>query len=409
MVEAIREGVGAVRTHPLRALLAGLAIGAAVATIAIVVVALDGIERFARTNAARAFGADTFVLAKLASSGRITRQELERKLERNPNIRRADLRVLERWASGRVIYGATADRRVEVVAGSRRYEGASLLGATADLAEIRDLAISRGRFFTQPEENQARQVAVLGAVLVDELFPAVDPLGQTVRIAGRGFEVIGLQEQQGNVAGASLDRNVWIPLPAFERAFGAPETLQLLARAPRPDEPSATLEAEGRARVSMRARHQLEPGEEDDFDILSPEASRSFVQRLSERVGVAAVPISAMALLAAIVVVANTILVSVTQRTREIGVRRAVGASRAQVLAEILAESVAIAFLGGLAGLLAVYTLVGIAARAGLDLRLEFSTVVLSLLAASASGLLAGWFPARRATRIVVVDALRAD
>jgi len=408
-IEAIREGVGAMRTHPLRALLAGLAIAAAVATIAIVVVALDGIERFARTNAARTFGADTFVIAKVAAPGQISRPQLEQKLERNPNIRRADLRVLERWASGRVVYGATVDRRVEVVAGSRRYEGASLIGATADLAEIRDLAIARGRFFTYTEEVQARQIAVLGAVLVDELFPAVDPLGQTVRIAGRGFEVIGLQEQQGNIAGSSLDRNVWIPLPAFERAFGAPETLQLLARAPRPDEPSATEEAEGRARVSMRARHQLAPGEEDDFDILSPEASRSFVQNLSERVGVAAAPISAMALLAAIVVVANTILVSVTQRTREIGVRRAVGASRAQVLAEILAESVAIAFLGGLAGVVTVYALVGIANRAGLDLRLEISTVAWSLLAASASGLLAGWFPARRATRILVVEALRAD
>jgi putative ABC transport system permease protein len=398
-----------VRTHPLRALLAALAIAAAVATIAIVVVALDGLSRFARTNAARAFGSDTFVLAKIAAPGRISRQELERKLERNPNIRRADLRFLERWASSRVLYGATVNRRVEVAAGSRRYDGASLIGATSELAEIRDLAIERGRFFTQPEETQARQVAVLGAILVDELFPASDPIGQTVRIAGRGFEVIGLQERQGNVAGASLDRNVWIPLPAFERAFGAPETLQILARAPRPDEPSATEEAEGQARVSMRARHQLDPGEEDDFDILSPEASRSFVQALSERVGVAAAPISAMALLAAIIVVANTILVSVTQRTREIGVRRAVGASRTQILAEILAESVAIAFLGGLAGVVTVYAAVGVSNRAGLDVQLELSTVAWSLLAACASGLLAGWFPARQATRIVVVEALRAE
>ncbi len=293
--------------------------------------------------------------------------------------------------------------------GSRSYDGASLVGATSTLAEIRDLAIDRGRFFTEPEESQARQVAVLGAVLVDELFPASDPLGQTVRIAGRGFEVIGLQERQGNIAGTSLDRNVWIPLPAFERAFGTPETLQVLARAPRPDEPAATEAAEGRARISMRARHGLDPGEDDDFDILSPDASRSFVQNLSQRVGAAAGPISAMALLAAIVVVANTILVSVTQRTREIGVRRAVGASREQVLAEILAESVAIAFLGGLAGVVIVYALVGVANGAGLDLRLEVSTVAWSLLAASASGLVAGWLPARQATRIVVVEALRAD
>lgn len=237
LAAAVREGVGAARAHPLRALLAGLAIAVAVATMTLVSVALDGVARFARTNAARAFGSDTFVLAKIASSGRIGRRELEQKLERNPDIRRADLRFLERWSSGRVIYGATVTDRVSVVAGSRRFDGASLVGATAELSEIRDLAIARGRFFTRQEEIQARQVAVLGAVLVDELFPAVDPLGRTVRIAGRGFEVIGVQERQGNVAGSSLDRNVWIPLPAFERVRGAPETIQILARAPKPDEP----------------------------------------------------------------------------------------------------------------------------------------------------------------------------
>ena len=231
LVEAVREGVGAVSTHPLRALLAGIAIAAAVATIATVVVALDGISRFARTNAARAFGSDTFVIAKVAAPGQVSRQELEQKLERNKNIRRADLRFLDRWAGGRVVYGATANARVEVAVGSRRYDGASLVAATSELAAIRDLAIERGRFFTPQEELQARQVVVLGATLVDELFPAIDPLGQTVRIAGRGFEVIGLQERQGTVAGSSLDRNVWIPLPTFERAFGAPETLQILARA----------------------------------------------------------------------------------------------------------------------------------------------------------------------------------
>ena len=409
LVEAARQGVGALLSHPLRALLAGVAIAAAVATIAIVVVALDGVSRFARTNAARAFGSNTFVLAKVAAPGQISRQELEKKLERNPNIRRADLRFLERWADGRAMYGATVNRRVEVVAGSRSYDGASLIGSTSELSQIRDLALERGRFFTREEESQAKQVVIIGAVLAEELFPDRDPLDRSVRIAGRSFEVIGLQERQGNVAGSSLDRNAWIPLPTFERAFGAPETLQILARAPVPDQDNATALAEDRARTSMRARHQLEPDEEDDFDVLSPDAARGFVQSLSERVGLAAGPISAMALLAAILVVTNTILVSVTQRTREIGVRRAVGASRAQILAEVLAESVAISLIGGIVGVLGVVVLVWIAGRFGIDLRLELTTVFWSLFAACVSGLLAGWFPARRATRINVVDALRAD
>lgn len=407
--EAVREGAAAVRTHPLRALLAGVAIAAAVATITSVVVVLDGVERSARASAARAFGSETFVMAKVAAPGQISRRELERRLQRNPDLRRSDLRFLDRYADGAALYGATANRSVSLVAGSLRYDGASLVGATAELAVIRDLAIARGRFFSHQEELQARQVAVIGALIAEELFPSADPLGKTVRLAGRGFEVIGLQERQGTVAGSSLDRNVWIPLPTFERVFGAPQTLQILARAPDPEQPGATGLAESRARTTMRARHQLQPGAEDDFDILAPDAARGFVQALSQRIGVAAAPISAMALLAAILVVANTILVSVTQRTREIGVRRAVGASRRQILAEVLAESVVIALLGGVAGVLLVSGLVAAASRLSLDLRLDLSTVVWSLLAAGASGLAAGWFPARRATRIDVVEALRSE
>jgi putative ABC transport system permease protein len=410
LVEAAQEGVATMLDHRLRAGLAALAIAAAVTTIASVSVVLDGVSRFARASAARAFGSDAFVLAKVAAPGQISRRELERKLARNPDIRRADVRFLERHAAGRVLYGASVSGRVEVAAGARRYDGASLVAATAELASIRDLAIERGRFFTPQEEARAAPVAIVGPIVADELFPGLDPLGRTLRLAGRGFRVIGVQERQGNVAGSSLDRNVWIPLPAYERAFGSPDTLQVLARAPQPDAPPfATVAAEDQARVTMRARHQLEPGEDDDFDILSPEAARSFVQRLAERIGLAAGPISAMALLTAILVVANTILVSVTQRTREIGIRRAVGASRRQILAEVLAESIAIALCGGVAGVTAVYGLVAVASNAGLDIRLAPATVVWSLLAAAASGLVAGWLPARRATRVGVVDALRAE
>jgi putative ABC transport system permease protein len=222
--------------------------------------------------------------------------------------------------------------------------------------------------------------------------------------------VVGLQERQGTLAGVSLDRNVWIPLRAAERIFGPAETLQLLARPTAPDdELDAVLAAEAHARVSMRARRQLEPGEPDNFDILAPEASRTFVLRLAERVGFAAGPISAMALLAAVVVVTNTILVSVTQRTREIGVRRALGATRGQVMAEVLAESALIAALGGGAGIGLVVALVSVANAFGLGLHLDAGTVGRSLAAASLSGLLAGWYPARRASRIDVIDALRVE
>ncbi|NKB90437.1 MAG: FtsX-like permease family protein [Acidobacteria bacterium] len=409
LLDAAAEGIGAARSHPLRAALAGVAIAAAVATLATVVVTLDAIENFARVNAARAFGSDTFVMAKIASVGQLSRRELALKQERNPNIERSDLRFMERYADNRVVYGATVNRAVEVAAGSEKYPGASLIGATATLAGLRDLAFESGRFFTREEADRAAFVAVIGATIVDTLYPNVDPLGRTIRIAGRGFRVIGVQERQGNISGVSLDRNVWIPLRASERLFGAPATLQLLAKPPEATSTAQVRRAEDHARISMRARRQLQPGDADNFDILSPEAARSFVQSLSERVGVAAAPISAMALLAAVIVVTNTILVSVTQRTNEIGIRRAVGASRAQIMAEVLAESLFIGVFGGAVGLGMVYVLVPVARAAGLEVELQASTALTSLVAASLSGIVAGWYPARRATRIDVVDALRSE
>jgi putative ABC transport system permease protein len=379
----------------------------AVATLVLVETAIDGLAIFAEKSAARVFGSETFVVAQIASPGRLSRRELERKLERNPPIRRSDLRFLDRYAGERVVYAATAQRTAEVIAGSRVYENAAVNGTGAALPEIRALGIDQGRFFLPREERRGAQVAVIGHDVAETLFPGVDPLGRTVRIGRRGFEVIGVQEQLGTTGGISLDRYVWMPLLAFERTFGAPETLQVSATAPG----GVPLElAEDRARTTLRARRQLAPGVEDNFDLLLPEAARSFVLSLVERIGAVSPILSLAALLAAVVVVANTTLVSVVQRTREIGVRRAVGARRRDVVREVLFEAAAVAVAGGAVGLGVVALLTRLAAGA-VDLELAVSprTAATALGAAALAGIVAGWYPARRAARVDVIDALRIE
>jgi len=405
-LDALTGAAGSCLTNPLRSGLGVLAIAAAVATIAIVVTGLDGFARFTRQVSARAFGSEAFVLLQ-AKTGEASRRELADKLARNPVVTRSDVRFLERHASGDVIYAPVAQQRADVTAGGRRFDNAAATGTAAALFDIRDLGLARGRFLRRDEETRAAQVAVIGADVADQLFPSQDPLGRRVRLAGRGFDVIGVQARQGSAGGASLDRNVYVPLQAFERAFGGAGSLQVFTRAAAPVE---TETAEGRARVTLRARRQLGPGKADTFDVLTPEAARGFVERLSERVGAAAAPISIMALLAAIVVVTNTTLVSVTQRTREIGVRRALGASRRHVTAEVLAESSLIALAGGVLGLVVAQALLAIFSSVlDLGLPIRMQTLAWSVGASGASGLAAGWYPARRAGRIDVMAAIRQE
>jgi putative ABC transport system permease protein len=226
-------------------------------------------------------------------------------------------------------------------------------------------------------------------------------------VAGRRFEVIGLQGRLGNSGGASLDRYVWMPITAYERAFGAPRSLQIFAKTigARP-----SVDGEDRARISFRAVRSLDPGVADTFDLLTPDAARTFVLNLSQRIGAAAVPISAMALLAAIVVVTNTVLVSVTTRTREIGVRRALGATRSQIMREVLAEALVVAVVGGAIGAAAAAGLVALLSSVlGVPMAVRADTMALGVSASALSGILAGWYPARRATRLDVITALRTE
>ena len=405
-----REGFGEASQdlirNPLRASLSALAMAVAVGTTTLVQTGLDGLSRSAERTSARAFGSNSFLLTRLAA-GSLGRRELADKQQRNQAITRSDVRFLDGVAGQRVVYAATAQRSADVTIGGRTFENATVSGTQSTLPDVRDIGLARGRFFTRAEEADAAQVCVLGHDVVTTLFPGNDPIGHTVRIGLRGFTVIGIQEAQGSAGGQSLDRFVWMPLLAFDRTFGAPPSLQVFAAA---GGEASTGQAEDHARISMRARRHLQPGAPDSFDIVTPEASRSFVERITAQVSAAGPPIAFIALLAAVVVVANTTLVSVTERTREIGVRRAVGARRSSMLIETLAESCLVAVAGGAAGL----AFAGVTARvagsvAGLPLAVEWPVALGSLAAAAASGVLAGWYPARRAASLDIIDALRQE
>lgn len=405
--ESFSQAFAVVREYKLRSFLGALAMAAAVTALAGIATGLEVLEKFAAQATARSIGSDVFTVSRVGQRGRLGRRELARKLERNVAISRSDARFLDAQAGDLVTYAPSAQRIVDVTSVEGKIESAPVTGTTVAITRIQEMALAQGRFFSEDESRRGDSVAVIGDEVLRSCFPSGRALGSTIRIAGRAFRVIGVQEALGQLGGQSQDRYIWVPLGGFERAFGPAASLQMFAKSRLEGE---TLRAEDRARASLRAKRNLYPGQEDSFDVVTPDAARNFVASLSRSLSAAALPISLASLLAAFVVVTNTTLVSVAQRTREIGIRRAIGAKRSSISAEVLAESLIVSVAGALAGLLLVAA-VAAAASAILELPLSLSLLTLarSLFMAASAGLLSGALPALRAARSDVLHSLRAD
>jgi putative ABC transport system permease protein len=405
--ESFAQAFAVVREYRLRSTLGALAMAAAVIALAGISTGLEVLESFAARATARSIGSDVFSVSRVGQRARLGRRELAKKLERNVAITRADARFLDAHGDDLVIYAPFAQRIIDITSVEGKLESVPIIGTTEAITRIQEMALAQGRFFSEDESVRGESVAVIGDEVYRACFPSGRALGASVRIAGRAFRVIGVQEALGQLGGQSQDRSVWIPLGAFERALGPAPSLQLFAKS---KEEGETVHAEDRARATLRARRNLYPGQEDNFDVVAPAAARSFVATLSGSLSSASLPIALASLLAAFVVITNTTLVSVAQRTQEIGIRRALGARRLNIGAEVLAESLILSVIGALFGLAFVSLLAAIAsAILDLPLSLAPATLVRSLLMASMAGLLSGALPALRAARADVLTSLRAD
>ena len=405
--ESFSQAFAVVREYRLRSSLGALAMAAAVTSLAGISTGLEVLQSFASQATARSIGSDVFTVSKVGTRGRLGRRELARKMERNVAIGRTDARFLDQQAGGVVLYAPSAQRIVDVTSVEGKIESSPVTGTTDAITRIQEMALAQGRFFAADETRRGESVAVIGDEVARSCFPSGRVLGRTLRIAGRAFKVIGVQEAMGALGGQSQDRYIWVPLGAFERAFGPATSLQIFARSAIAGE---TEHAEDRARASLRAKRNLRPGQEDNFDVVTPDAARNFVATLSRSLGAAALPISLASLLAAFVVVTNTTLVSVAQRTREIGIRRALGARKANISAEVLAESLIVSVVGAVVGLLFVVALAGLASAVlNLPLALAPFTLARSLFLAALAGLLSGALPAIRAARADVLTAIRTE
>jgi putative ABC transport system permease protein len=289
----------------------------------------------------------------------------------------------------------------------RQFLDSSIQGYTAEVPGILGNELESGRFLTDYDIDHARSVCVIGADIVDNLFPFVDPIGKTITVNDRAFEVIGVGKRQGTVVGQSRDNWVTIPITLHQRMWGTRRSVQIYAKAANE---TLLYKAQDEARLTLRARRHLGYKANDDFSIGTNQNFLQIWANISRAFFAVTIGIASISLLVGGIVVMNIMLVSVTERTSEIGVRKALGARGRDIMLQFLVESATLALVGGLIGILLGSSIAIIAAwLTPLPAAIKWWAIALGLLVSTAVGLFFGIYPAKRAADMDPIVALHHE
>ncbi len=398
-----------IRSHRLRSFLTLLGVLIGVASVILVGAGIEGLGVTAEETTSKAFGTESYLVAQVANVGRLTPKQRAEKLRRNRQLKRTDLVYLREATGEKVLYSPYLQRPDDVKRGEQTMEGCNIAGVSASLPEIRDVPIVDGRFYTEQEERNKAFVAVIGDEIRTTFFPGISPLGQTIKIRGYDFTIIGVQEKLGSSFGRSQDNGVYMPDTTWEKVYGPSRSMGIFSRA-RPDSGLTMDDAIEETRAALRVRNHLGPKAADNFDFLTPDSIRGFVDSILGAIRVVVVPVTLISLVVGGIVIMNIMLVSVTERTKEIGIRKSLGATKSDILSLVLTESFLISAFGGLLGIAIAWLLV-LGLTNAFDIRMKITApyVVLAVFVSSGVGLISGWYPARRAASLDPIEALRAD
>jgi putative ABC transport system permease protein len=409
LITAIGLAASSLRAHKLRTFLTLLGIIIGVTSVVLVGAAIEGLGNYAEITTSKAFGSETYLIAQIANVGRLTRKERAEKLRVNKQIRGEDVSYLRLTTGDQILYSPYRTRIEDIKRNEVTYEGAAILGVAANLPDIRDVVLTDGRFFTEQEEATRQSVCVIGDEVREKLFVGVSPLGRKITVRGVEFTVLGVQEKLGSAGGRAQDNTVYIASDVFTRLIGPANNITIFAR-PRKESGLTLDQSLDVTRVALRTRFRTRPAQADNFDFLTPDSIRAFIDQILGLIKVVVVPVTMISLVVGGIVIMNIMLVSVTERTREIGVRKSLGARRSDILLQFLIESLMMSMLGGIIGLGLAYALtlvLSIAFEAPLEITGTY--VFLAIFVSSTVGIISGWYPASKAAKLDPVEALRAE
>jgi putative ABC transport system permease protein len=356
---------------------------------------------------ASSMGNDGFSVLRVAFTGPRDPKKFIQAQRTNPQLTREEYAFLKERAETIREFSISANRGVKITYSGDYIDGVLCTGITANGALLTNTQISTGRFFTETEDERKLAIALIGSDLKDRFFPNIDPVGKTIAINGLPFEVIGVGKPKGSVFGQSQDNYISIPAQTYFKIYGDRVGIRYNFAAL---DRNRLQEAEDEITALIRAFRHLRPGQDDNFGIQSSDSLVSTWDQLTGAIASAAVGIVSVFMVVGGVVIMNIMLAVVSERTREIGVRKSVGARKRDILNQFLVESSMLAGLGGLIGV-SIAWLVAVAVRnfTPVPMEVPLSAVLVGVSLSAIVGLFFGIYPARRAARLDPIVALRAE
>ena len=410
-LDVLFTALAEIRANKLRSFFTLLGIIVSVAFLVAVVAVIQGMNAYVKENVANSLiGSNAFQVRRVPIQIGFFDDEAWKRVARRPVITRAEYEALRAElpdASAVALSSGFPTPLSDVQWRARAVGDVTIRGITPPYQEVQDYRTVRGRPLTELDETQRRAVVVLGFEVADKLFEGTEPVGEEVRLGGERFEVIGVLASKGRVLGQSFDAIALVPLSRYEMIYGRRSTTAISIKMR-----DATGIADGMARAeeTMRLARHLRPGQESNFSVETADALVSFWKSLTAVLFSVVPAVVAIGVVVGGIVIMNIMLMVVTERTREIGIRKAVGARARDIERQFLAEAIALSLAGGVLGVLcgwAFATLVSMASP--LPARISWWSVTLAVLLGAGVGVLFGVYPARRASRLDPITALRAE
>jgi putative ABC transport system permease protein len=402
--ESIALALRSIWANKLRSFMTVLGNIVAVTSIVTVVSLIQGMNAMVSNAIVTDVGADAFTVQRLPP---IRTADDEERTRNNPLVTLDDADAIQRFSGNVASVMAQATRRGRVTYRDQVLENIQIQGVTPEYLDFASFDAERGRMMSATEVERNHPVVLLGWDVADQLFGEVSPLDHTILIQGVHFRVVGVSERKGGMFGASMDGFVVIPLGSHMKLFGARQSLQLMVK---PTSSAVLQTAMDDATVALRVERRLKPEEPDNFGLYTSDTLLGIYQQATTGIFAVLVGVVALSLLVGGIVIMNIMLMVVSDRTREIGLRKALGAKRRDIMSQVLTESVTLSTAGGLAGItLGFLAAQAIAALTPLPARLEPWSVILGIGITAAVGLFFGAYPASRAARLDPIEALRRE